>query len=264
MASNVPVTLSPEKRIIVAADFYRGPVQTYHAQWMNDQVLGLARNLSNTGACLRLGMALRCCGYSIIPKIKAYGLNVCVDIGGCDVPEVLETEAMIIRDWGADMVMVSLPGMTRSSIDVLRKALPKEGGTELIGVVAPTMAGVGCYEILGSQTSVACHRLSTLAQEAGFDGVVCSGLEAQIAKRAFGDSNMTVTAAGVRPKWRPVKADNGHDALKCLSPTEAIKLGADRLLIGRPITLDVNPSIPPDPKMAFLMIIQEIREATAH
>ena len=73
-------------------------------------------------------------------------------------------------------------------------------------------------------------RLSLLAKESGLDGVVCSPQEIEIVHQTCG-SNFLVIVPGIRPRWA-VK----DDQKRVVTPREAIELGADYLVIGRPIT----------------------------
>jgi orotidine-5'-phosphate decarboxylase len=70
-----------------------------------------------------------------------------------------------------------------------------------------------------------------LAQEAGCAGVVCSGLEVRRVKREMGSDFLVVTP-GIRPEWSLVKGD---DQKRVATPGQAIRDGADYLVVGRPI-----------------------------
>ena len=79
-------------------------------------------------------------------------------------------------------------------------------------------------------------RLADLTREAGLDGVVCSPQEIAPLRARFGNDFMLVTP-GIRPEW----AATG-DQKRIMTPAEAVKAGADYLVIGRPITADRNPA----------------------
>jgi orotidine-5'-phosphate decarboxylase len=78
-------------------------------------------------------------------------------------------------------------------------------------------------------------RLATLAQQCGLNGVVCSGQEVGQLKSTFGAGFKLVT-----PGIRPAGGDAG-DQVRILTPEKAISLGADYLVIGRPITQAAEP-----------------------
>lgn len=99
----------------------------------------------------------------------------------------------------------------------------------------------------GSTTEQAL-RLAELALRAGCHGLVCSPMEVAAMREAFGPEPRLVVP-GVRPKTR------GDDQKRTLDPVEAIAAGANRLVIGRPITAE------PDPLAAAHAIAQNLADA---
>ncbi len=79
--------------------------------------------------------------------------------------------------------------------------------------------------------------MAILAKESGLDGVVCSPQEAFQLRQVCGE-NFLLVCPGVRPKWA-----NLGDQKRVMTPQEAIKQGADLLVIGRPITQAENPQL---------------------
>lgn len=100
---------------------------------------------------------------------------------------------------------------------------------------------------------IAVRHLAWLAQECGLDGIVCSPREIR-AVREYCQPEFKLITPGVRPAWAEV-----NDQKRVMTPGEAVKAGADYLVIGRPITK------PPDgmtPVEAARRIADEIAEAT--
>jgi orotidine-5'-phosphate decarboxylase len=89
-------------------------------------------------------------------------------------------------------------------------------------------------------------RLATLAQAAGADGVVCSAHEIARLRAACGP-DFKLVVPGIRPDWAAA-----GDQKRVMTPREAVALGADHLVIGRPITQAA------DPKAALARILGEI------
>jgi orotidine-5'-phosphate decarboxylase len=77
--------------------------------------------------------------------------------------------------------------------------------------------------------------LASLTKQAGLDGVVCSAQEAAMLKETLGKEFMLVT-----PGIRPQGSDVG-DQKRIMSPQEAMQVGVDYLVIGRPITQAADP-----------------------
>lgn len=88
--------------------------------------------------------------------------------------------------------------------------------------------------------------LAVLTKESNLHGIVCSAQEAKRIKESCGENFLTV-CPGVRPKWA-----GSNDQKRVMTPSEAVKNGADYLVIGRPITKAK------DPKKAAEMILAEI------
>src|SRR5208282_6506379 len=120
------------------------------------------------------------------------------------------------------------------------------GVTILTSHDAATLRSVG---ISGTPRSRALA-LARLAKDAGLDGVVASAHEARAIRRACG-RNFLIVVPGVRPASASV-----NDQSRVATPAEAIRAGADYLVIGRPITASSNP------RAAALAIANEIESAT--
>jgi orotidine-5'-phosphate decarboxylase len=89
-------------------------------------------------------------------------------------------------------------------------------------------------------------RLAQLAQESGMDGVVCSPHEIARLRKAVGPG-FKLVVPGIRPQWAAA-----GDQKRVMTPREAVDLGADHLVIGRPITQAA------DPKAALARVLAEI------
>ncbi len=76
--------------------------------------------------------------------------------------------------------------------------------------------------------------LASLADKAGVDGLVCSGMEVEMLRKEFGE-RFTLVVPGIRP------AGDKHDQKRVVTPAEAVASGADYLVIGRAITEADNP-----------------------
>jgi len=96
-------------------------------------------------------------------------------------------------------------------------------------------------------------KLAKLAQAAGVDGVVASVEEAKAIRKACGREFLIVTP-GVRPREKDFD-DKKDDQARTATPREAIKAGADFLVVGRPILTAA------DPKSAIKEIVDEIAAA---
>jgi orotidine-5'-phosphate decarboxylase len=80
------------------------------------------------------------------------------------------------------------------------------------------------------------RRLAALAKKSGLDGVVCSAHELSALRAECGKDFLLVTP-GIRPSWTAAQ-----DQKRATTPAEAVRLGADYLVIGRPITQADDPA----------------------
>ena len=90
--------------------------------------------------------------------------------------------------------------------------------------------------------------LAISAQQSGLDGVVASGQEISLIREAAGEDFLIVTP-GVRPVW----AAHG-DQKRIITPHQALKEGADFIVVGRPITSHT------DPPEAVELILKEMQD----
>ena len=117
-------------------------------------------------------------------------------------------------------------------------------GVKLLGVTALTHLKPDDLEAMGLAREYA-RDLTKLvllragmARAAGCDGVVCAGPEAGAVKKEFGP-DFLVVCPGIRPAWAAVPGD---DQRRVMTPYEAIKAGADYIVVGRPIRSAADPA----------------------
>lgn len=237
------MTLKPEDRLIVAADFRSDNFREIH-----DDVLTLAEELEGLGVYIKVNSALRAWGYDLIGKMHKQGLRVFADLKLYDIPETLATDGWLLREARPEIVTAACACGARS-LTALREALPN---TEILGVTVLTSMDEDEVDVVfGTHTNDAVGCLAGVAESAGLCGLVCSGHELAYLREHYGDT-FTFTVPGIRPAWAQVAND---DQRRVMTPAEAIKAGAHRLVIGRPITQAKNP------REAVERTLAEIEEA---
>jgi orotidine-5'-phosphate decarboxylase len=118
------------------------------------------------------------------------------------------------------------------------------GGTKILAVTVLTslnerkLKALGYSERYAEDISELALLKARMALAAGCHGVVCSGREVAGIKRELGNGLIAVTP-GIRPAWTVVDRD---DQERVVTPAEAIKRGADYLVIGRPIRNSREPA----------------------
>jgi orotidine-5'-phosphate decarboxylase len=128
----------------------------------------------------------------------------------------------------------------------------KENRPKLLGVTVLTSFDAATLREIGMSGSIESRAvaLARLAKKSGLDGVVCSTYEARAIRRACG-SKFVILIPGVRPS-----RGDANDQSRIGTPAEAIRAGADYLVVGRPITAAANP------RVAAEAIVNEIASAS--
>jgi orotidine-5'-phosphate decarboxylase len=157
---------------------------------------------------------------SIIRELKKYG-GVFVDVKLYDIPNTVANSVKRLSKAGADIITVHASG----GIEMMKSAKKNSGKSKIIAVTILTSSSLNSP----NQQVV---KLAKEAIEAGLDGIVCSGHELKAVNRLSGIKSRLKIVPGIRPKWYKAKDDQKRK----MTPNEAIKLGADYLVIGRPIT----------------------------
>lgn len=168
------------------------------------------------------------------------GAPIFADLKFHDIPNTVAGAVRAIAASGVAIVNVHATGGTQM-MTAARKAAEDAAGAQrpkIIGVTVLTSLNDADMAATGVRSGTADHalRLATLAQEAGLDGVVCSPHEITAIRRACGPDFMLIVP-GVRPEGAAL-----GDQKRVMTPREAHGLGADILVIGRPITEAGDPA----------------------
>jgi orotidine-5'-phosphate decarboxylase len=123
--------------------------------------------------------------------------------------------------------------------------------TVLTSTTAEDLRALGYDPRYGPDLTALVLLRAQMAQAAGCAGVVCSGREAAAVRQACGPEFLIV-CPGIRPAWARVPGD---DQQRVVTPGEAIKNGADYLVVGRPIRQA------PDQAAAARRVVAEIAAA---
>jgi orotidine-5'-phosphate decarboxylase len=169
-----------------------------------------------------------------VRAIVELGLPVFLDLKFHDIPNTVAGAVRAVTGLGAAIVNVHASGGP-AMLDAAREAAEHAGGSTrplVIAVTVLTSMDDGDLSAVG-QASPAVNqvvRLARLTQDHGLDGVVCSPAEIAPIRAACGP-DFKLIVPGIRPDW----AASG-DQKRITTPRAAQELGADVLVIGRPIT----------------------------
>lgn len=199
--------------------------------------LALSARLDPRHCRLKVGMELfTAAGPALVERLVADGYAVFLDLKYHDIPTTVARACAAAARLGVWMLNVhTLGGM--NMLTAARAAIDAESHRPLLlGVTVLTSHAPGDLTELGIDrpVDVEVHNLAGLAQRAGLDGVVCSPHEAAALRARFGPDFLLVT-----PGIRAAAGDD--DQARTMGAAEARRLGADYLVIGRPITRAADP-----------------------
>ena len=216
------------KRVIVALDFPDA-----------DAALALAARLDPKLCRVKVGKELfTAAGPAVVSRLHERGFEVFLDLKFHDIPNTVAGACRAAAALGVWMVNVHASGgeaMLRAAREALATATRPP---LLIGVTILTSLSASDLARVGFQGSPEenVERLARLAHGCGLDGVVCSALEAPRLRAAFGPAFLLVTP-GIR-----LEGAASDDQSRVVTPREALRLGADYLVIGRPIAQARDPA----------------------
>ena len=196
--------------------------------------LALSRRVRGSVGMVKIGSQLFTAeGPRAVQRLAGLGLGVFLDLKFHDIPNTVG---------GSVAAAAALPGVQMMTLHATGGLAMMQAAREAVAgrKTRPALLGV---TILTSLDSAALRRvglagpasarvlaLARLAKAAGLDGVVASAHEAQAIRRACGPRFLIVV-----PGIRPVAASAGDQA-RVATPAEAIRAGANYLVVGRPIT----------------------------
>ena len=176
-------------------------------------------------------------GKAQVDELQKRGFDIFLDLKFHDIPNTVAAAVAAAADMGVWMVNVHASGgraMLTAAADTLSHRAQRPlltAVTVLTSMNASELAEVGVSGSAEDQVA----RLARLSADCGLDGVVCSAQEISLVKTVCGVQFLTVT-----PGIRPAGSDVG-DQKRIMTPPEAMQLGVDFMVIGRPITQASDP-----------------------
>jgi orotidine-5'-phosphate decarboxylase len=184
------------------------------------------------------------CGPDIVRALVADGLRVMLDLKLHDIPNTVQRATANVAGLGAELLTIHAGGgsamlqAARAAVGEFEQASGTAGPRLLAVTVLTSIAAQTLREELGVARAMPDHvvKLACLAQAAGFAGVVASPQEIGVLRAACGPEFLIVT-----PGVRPAGADKADQQRVC-TPAQAIRAGADYLVVGRPILAAADPA----------------------
>ena len=213
----------------------------------------MARKLRGAAGMFKVGGQLFTSeGPRAVTKIAGLGFDIFLDLKVHDIPN---TVAHAVAAAGR-LPRVRLMTLHAAGGLAMMKAAREAAGSKknrpaLLAVTVLTSFDETALREIGMEGALESRviALARLAKVAGLDGVVCSALEAPAVRRELGPE-FKILVPGVRPATAAT-----NDQSRIATPGDAVRAGADYLVVGRPITAAKNP------REAALQIAAEIEAA---
>ena len=189
-------------------------------------------------------------GLQLTRDLVRDGCQVFLDMKLLDIANTVERAARAAAETGATFLTVH-----GHDSKTLRAAVAGKAGTGLKVLAVTVLTNLDAKDLaeqgIAASPEELVVRRARLAQDAGCDGIVASGLEADHIRAAVGP-DMVIVTPGIR-----LPDDDAGDQARVATPQTAIAAGADYLVVGRPITSD------DDPRRAAETFVASIEEALA-
>lgn len=193
-------------------------------------------------------------GPAIIKALKERNKRIFLDLKFHDIPNTMAGACRAAGGYGVDLLTVHA---TAGSVALQAAQQAATEGAQAASCLPPRIIAVTLLtsisqQVLSDELKVSddvttfAEAMALLAQKSGLSGAVCSPQEAKLLKKVCGEA-FCLVCPGVRPQW----AQKG-DQQRAMTPAQAVRAGADYLVIGRPITQAE------DPAAAIARICQEI------
>ena len=173
-------------------------------------------------------------GPAILKTIREItGAGIFLDLKLHDIPETMRRAFLTAAQYQPEFVTVHCDQGEGMLKEVARN---NPGNTKILAITLLTSINTGNLATLGykdqyvNDLSALVLLRASIAREAGCQGVVCSGQEVAKVKKELPD--FIAVTPGIRPAWSVVGQD---DQKRVVTPSQAVKNGADYIVVGRPI-----------------------------
>ena len=225
--------LKPSDKLIVALD-----VETA------DRAFELFNALHDLAGMFKIGSQLfTATGPELVRQIVARGGWVFLDLKFHDIPNTVAAAGVEATRLGVSIFNVHASGgveMMKRTAEAVAEIAERERlvKPKVIAVTLLTSLGQGSLEQLGinDEPPAVVARLARVAAHCGFDGVVASPQEIGIIRETIARRDFLIVTPGIRSG-----ADATQDQRRTLTAAEAIRAGADYLVVGRPIISAEDP-----------------------
>jgi orotidine-5'-phosphate decarboxylase len=216
-----------------------------------EEARDLVTRIGDAGTFYKIGYQLAYAGgLDLVRELVAEGKKVFVDLKLHDIGNTVEEGVRSVARLGATFLTVHAYPQT------MRAAVAGRAGSSLKILAVTVLTSYDDHDLAEAgyapgATADLVARRAAQARDIGIDGIVCAAPEAQRMRIVLGRDRLIVTP-GIRPRGA-----SAGDQKRILTPAEAIRGGADHLVVARPIVQAA------DPRSATQAIVDEISAAVA-
>lgn len=212
-----------------------------------DQALSLVKELACHVGVFKVGMQLfNSTGPSIVREINELGGKVFVDLKFHDIPNTVSAAGRVMTRLGCYMFNVHAAGgseMMKALVQDVKTEARKVGAPEPLTLAVTVLTSINQVQLENEmfvkdmEVRELVVKWALMAKESGISGVVCSPQEITAIRQACGPDFKIVTP-GIRPAW-----SEANDQKRITTPRQALDMGADFMVIGRPIVKAESPAL---------------------
>jgi len=223
-----------------------------------DRALDLFAQLRDTAGMFKIGMQLfTAAGPDVVRQVITRGARVFLDLKYHDIPNTVAAAGVEAARHGVSIFNVHASGgaeMMKRTVEAVAETSAREGLTKP-AVIAVTVLTSLDRDALGQvgieeQPDLLVRKLARLASVCGLDGVVASAQEIKLIRTEVDRPNFLIVTPGIRSQ-----SATKNDQRRVLTAADAIRAGADYIVVGRPI-LDAS-----NPTDAAAKVVAEIENA---
>ncbi|MCC2651803.1 MAG: orotidine 5-phosphate decarboxylase [Microvirga sp.] len=214
-----------------------------------EEARSIVTRIGDAGTFYKIGYQLAYAGgFEFARELIGQGKKVFLDLKLHDIGNTVEEGVRSVARLGATFLTVHAYPQT------MRAAVAGKAGSDLKILAVTVLTSYDDNDLVEAgyapvPAAELVARRAEQARDTGIDGIVCAATEAQRVRGIVGRNRLIVT-----PGIRPAGAEAG-DQKRIVTPAEAIRLGANHLVVARPIVKAA------DPRAAAQAIVREIADA---
>lgn len=176
-------------------------------------------------------------GLPFVHEIKSMGYNVFLDLKLHDIPNTVAKAILSLSSASIDLLTIHASGGSEMCAYAVKARDESNPNLKLLAVTVLTSMNQQQMEALNVNKQVQDHvlDLAKISVDANVDGIVSSTHELKLLRETLGNDPLIVTP-GIRPKGADL-----NEQKRVMTPSDAKELGADYIVVGRPIYKSEDP-----------------------